>query len=194
MNQLPPSPWLYHKGRFEFFSKIRGDICSSRFAIGVNNTGGKWKKSWMRNFFMISFGHLWEVELACRNKIFFKFILSWSSLIIVPTVCHRCHLHRWQICCWCRWNRWQFAAGIVDTGGKFATRINNASENGGKICHHCHWYRWCTLTCEYLRKFSKKFKAVLMEYYGAGGKLIHGKKQKQKISWHCPFKNTYVLN
>ncbi len=27
-----------------------------------------------------------------------------------------------------------------------------------------------------------------MEYSGAGGKLIHEKKQKQKISWHCPFK------
>ncbi len=27
-----------------------------------------------------------------------------------------------------------------------------------------------------------------MEYSGAGGKLIHVKNQKQKISWHCPFK------
>jgi hypothetical protein len=26
-----------------------------------------------------------------------------------------------------------------------------------------------------------------MEYFGAGGKLIHEKNQKQKISWHCPF-------
>ncbi len=27
-----------------------------------------------------------------------------------------------------------------------------------------------------------------MEYSGAGGKVIHEKNQKQKISWHCPFK------
>ncbi len=27
-----------------------------------------------------------------------------------------------------------------------------------------------------------------MEYSEAGGKLIHEKNQKQKISWHCPFK------
>ncbi len=27
-----------------------------------------------------------------------------------------------------------------------------------------------------------------MEYSGAEGKLIHEKNQKQKISWHCPFK------
>jgi hypothetical protein len=26
-----------------------------------------------------------------------------------------------------------------------------------------------------------------MEYSGVGGKLIHEKNQKQKISWHCPF-------
>jgi hypothetical protein len=50
-------------------------------------------------------------------------------------------------------------------------------------------YRWCTLTCEYRREFSKKFETVLMGYSGAGGKLIHEKNQKQKISWHCPFKH-----
>jgi hypothetical protein len=35
----------------------------------------------------------------------------------------------------------KFAAGVVDTGDKFATSVN----------------RWCTLTCEYLCKFSKTF-------------------------------------
>jgi hypothetical protein len=33
----------------------------------------------------------------------------------------------------------------------------------------------------------KKFKTVLMEYSGAGGKLIHEKNQKQKISDTVPF-------
>ncbi len=106
------------------------------------------------------------------------------------------------ICCWCHWYRWQiatgvvdiggnFAAGVVDIGDNFATGINNNSETGGKIycrcswywwkiCCQCHWYQWCTLTCEYLRKFLKKFKTVLMGYSGAGGKLIHEKNQKQK--------------
>ncbi len=44
---------------------------------------------------------------------------------------HRCQLHRWQI-----------AAGINNTGGKFATGINNT---GGKFCHQfrlCCWHRW----------------------------------------------------
>ncbi len=67
------------------------------------------------------------------------------------------------ICRRCRWHRWQ-------------------------ICHRCRWYQWCTLACEYLREFSKNFKTVLMWYSGAGGKLIHEKNRKQKISWHCPLK------
>ncbi len=55
------------------------------------------------------------------------------------------------------------------------------------ICHRCQRHRWQTLGCEYLCEFSKKFETVLTEYSGAGGKLIHEKNQKQKISWHCPF-------
>jgi hypothetical protein len=44
------------------FSKICGDIRSSRFATGVNDTGGKWKKSSIRKILTILFGHLWVVE------------------------------------------------------------------------------------------------------------------------------------
>ncbi len=29
-----------------------------------------------------------------------------------------------------------------------------------------------------------------MEYSGDEGKLIHEKNQQQKISWHCPFKDS----
>ena len=49
----------------------------------------------------------------------------------------------------------KFATGVVDTG-------------------------WCTLTSEYLCEFLKKFKMVLMEYSGAGGKLIHEKNGSKK--------------
>ncbi len=41
------------------------------------------------------------------------------------------------------------------------------------------------------RIFEKKFETTLMVYSGAWGKLIHEKNQKSKISWHCPFKQTY---
>jgi hypothetical protein len=51
MNQFP-------LGQFQIFSKIRRDIRSLKFAIGVVDTGGKWKKSSIRKIVMISFGHL----------------------------------------------------------------------------------------------------------------------------------------
>ena len=49
----------------------------------------------------------------------------------------------------------KFAAGVADTGG--APLLAN-------------------------REFLKKFETVLMGYSGVGGKLIHEKNQKQKIS------------
>jgi hypothetical protein len=52
----------------------------------------------------------------------------------------------------------------------------------------CQRHRWCTLSCKYLRKFSKKFQTALMVQSGAWGKLIHVENLKSKISWHCPFK------
>ncbi len=60
------------------------------------------------------------------------------------------------------------------------------------VCHRYQRHRWCTLNCEYLREFSKKFEMALMVFSGAWGKLIHEKKQKLKIWWHCPFK-IYLL-
>ncbi len=89
-------------------------------------------------------------------------------------ICRRCRWHRWQICRRCRWYRQQFC--------------RRCRWHRWQICHRCRWYRWCTLTCDYLREFSKKFETILLQYSGAGGKLIHQKNQKQKISWHCPFK------
>ncbi len=62
------------------------------------------------------------------------------------------------------------------------------------ICHRCQRHRWGTLSCEYLREFSKKFETALLVYSGAWGKLIHEKKQKSKISWHCPFKGLKFFN
>ncbi len=46
--------------------------------------------------------------------------------------------------------------------------------------------RWCTLSCEYLREFSKKFETALLDYSWAWGKLIHENNWMNKISWHCP--------
>jgi hypothetical protein len=61
----------------------------------------------------------------------------------------------------------KFAAGVVDTGGKFAPVSLTP------VVH---------LTCEYLLEFSKKFKIILLLLSGAWGKVIHEKNLKQKIS------------
>ncbi len=74
--------------------------------------------------------------------------------LIPVTICHRRRWHRRQICRY-RWHRWQ-------------------------ICHLCQQHWWCTLTCEYVREFSKKFETVLMGYSGAGGEMIHKKTRSKK--------------
>ncbi len=100
-------------------------------------------------------------------------------------ICHRCRWHQWQIC---RRYLWHLATGINNTskiGGKICRRCRwyrqqfcrQCCWHGWQICHRCRWYRWCTLTCEYLREFLKKFETVLTQYSGAGGKLIHQKNQ-----------------
>ena len=55
MNRFPLSIPL---GSFQIFSKIRGDIHSSRCTTGVVDTGGKWKKSSIIKVLIILFGHL----------------------------------------------------------------------------------------------------------------------------------------
>jgi hypothetical protein len=63
MNQFPPRPTQSIPLRtFQILWKIRGGIRSLRFATGVNDTGGKWKKSSIRKILIILFGHLWVVE------------------------------------------------------------------------------------------------------------------------------------
>jgi hypothetical protein len=64
LESVSPKPLIIPSGPFRNFSKIRGDIRSSRFANGVNDTGGNWKKPSSRKILIILFGHLWVVELT----------------------------------------------------------------------------------------------------------------------------------
>jgi hypothetical protein len=57
---VSPKPLSIPLGSFEIFSKVRGDIHSSRCTTGVVDIGGKWKKSSIRNVLHILFGHLWK--------------------------------------------------------------------------------------------------------------------------------------
>jgi hypothetical protein len=43
-------------------AKLQWKMALFLFATGVNDTGGKWKKSSIRKIQIILFGHLWLVE------------------------------------------------------------------------------------------------------------------------------------
>ncbi len=107
-----PQPQSIPLGPFRNFSKICGDIPSSRLTTGVVDTGGKWKKSSIRKILIIMLGHLWIAELTHIYIFAFKLTLRYLQPDINPQICRRC-----------RWYWWQFATGVVDTGGKFATGV-----------------------------------------------------------------------
>jgi hypothetical protein len=181
LDQFSPSPWFYHKDRFGFFRNSR------RYSqLKVR------KKSSIRKICIISFGHLWVVELAFRNFFFFfKFILSCQQSDNCSHCLPRCRLHQWQICRRCRWYRWQFATGVADTGGKFATGINNLPPVSTTLAKLVAKFaaRVICRCCEYLREFSKKFETVLTGYSGAGGKLIHEKTRSKKSRDTVPLRS-----
>ncbi len=128
--------------------------------------------------------HQWEMEKIFNQKNFNYFVWTplGSRVNIYVNFCLQVHLNLSAVWYWfhylppvsCR--RWQFttAAGIIDTGGNFATSINNTS-------HQCHWYRWCTLTYEYLRDLLKIFETVLLGYSGVEGKLFMKKPEATNL-------------
>ncbi len=195
MNHLAPSPLIITLGSFRIFSKIRGDIRKSRCTTGVNDTGGKFA-----NGINNTGGKFATGINNTGGKFCHRFPLCcWHRW----QICHRCQRYRLQICRRCQRRREQYQA--ADTWKwtwmqKFLYMFPLLPKGDQtkllkffwlkifSICHRCRWHRWQTFSCEYLREFSKKFETVLMEYSGAGGKLIRKKNQKQKISWHCPFK------
>ncbi len=79
-------PLSIRLGPFQIFSKIGGDIWSSRCTTGVNDTSGKSKKSSIIKVLTIFFGHLWKVELIYRYIFAFKFNLRSEQPDIVPAL------------------------------------------------------------------------------------------------------------
>ncbi len=74
------------------FTKIRGNICSSRCT--------KWKKSSIIKVLIILFGQLWEEELTYRYIFAYKFTLRSQQPDIVPIICRRCHWRQWCTLTW----------------------------------------------------------------------------------------------
>jgi hypothetical protein len=81
----------YTSTAFSKFFKIRGDIRGSRCTTGVNDTGGKWKKSSSRKILIILFGHLWVVKLPYMYinfclQVRFKVSAAWYCSHYLPPV------------------------------------------------------------------------------------------------------------
>ncbi len=130
-------------------------------------------------FSWISFPQTPEYTIRAVSN-FFQNSRRYSQL----KVHHRCRLHRWQIkvLIILFGHLWEVELTYRYI---FAFKFFLRSQQPDIVpitCRRCRWYWWCTLTCEYLREFSKKFETILMGYSGTGGKLIHEKKQKQKNS------------
>ncbi len=97
-------------------------------------------------------------------------------------LCQRYQRHRRQICHRCRWHKRQIMVTIsgcrhlkVNLKAKIYIFVNSSTQRCQtkqllqffllkifSICHRCQRHWWCPLNCEYLRKFLKKFEAVLM--------------------------------
>ncbi len=149
-------------------------------------------------------------------------ILPPVLLVLLPPVsttpvsnCHRYHWHRRQFCFRCQRHGWQIMETIsdcrhfqVNLKAKIYIYMLILLPKGVqrklfkffwlKIfsichCHQCQWHQWCTLSCEYLRKFSKKFETALIVYSGAWGKLIHEKTISRKSRGTVPL-NSKLIN
>ncbi len=126
MNQFPPSIWVYHYGHFEFFRKF-AEIFVAQGATGVLlDTGGKLKKSSIRNIILLYINslkvpsHFIRLGLKCNGWIdlveykdcswqnisemlppSFYFNLSSPSGIATCTALHAIRRFRRQYCSRC---------------------------------------------------------------------------------------------
>ncbi len=159
---------------------------------GINDTGGKFCRQ-----FPLCCWHRWQFCNRCQR---------YRRLI-----CRRCQRRRWQLATGindtggCHWHRWQIMGTLslcrqlkVNLKAKIYIYVSSTTQRWpNKIIKifliedffHLPPVSLTPVANLELRispEFSEKFETVLMEYSGAGGKLIHEKNQKQKISWHSP--------
>ncbi len=151
---------------------------------GINNTGGK---------FAASINDTSGKLATSINKTGGKFCHQFQN-------CHRYQRHRRQIC-----HRWKTMGTIsgcrylkVNLKAKIYIYVNSTIQSCPNtkikifliedffVCHWCQRHRWLTLSCKFLRKFSKKFERALMVNSGAWGKPIHEKTRSRKSRGTVP--------
>ncbi len=174
MNQFPPSTWVYHNGHFVFFQNF-AKIFAAQGVPPVSLTlMANGKKSWKQKNF---YNFVW-IPLGNRVNIYINFCLQVHFKVsvqpdIVPIICHWCHQHKW--------NWWQnLPPVLLIPMANLPPVLLIPAAILPPVSLRCRWHRWCTLTCEYLRKFSEKFGMTIMLFSGAWGKVIHEKNLKSR--------------
>ncbi len=179
---FPPAPEYSIRTVFNFFWKF-AEILASQGAPPVSTTP-------VANFATIFASVVLPPVSTTTVANCHRYQWHWRQ------ICHRYQRHRWQIIATtsgCRHLKVNLKAKIYIYVNSTTKRCPNKIIKIFLIEDFLHLQpvsttpRWCTLSREYLRKFSKKFEMAERVHSGAGGKLIHEKNQKSKISWHCPF-------
>ena len=109
------------------FLKIRGDIRGSRYTIEKI-----FKQKNFNNFVWAPLGSRVNINIHFCLQVHFRRQICRRYRWHRWQICHRCQQHKgnwWQICRRCRWYRRQFATGVIDTGGKFATGVGVANNS-----------------------------------------------------------------
>ncbi len=165
MNQFPPAPEYSIKTVSNFFENLRR---YSQLKVCHRCQQHWWQME--KIFNQNNFNNFVWSPLGSRGNLYIKFCLqvhfqvsaAWYCSHYLPPVSitpvanlQPVSFIPAAICHRCHWHRWQ-------------------------ICHRCRWHRWCTLTCEYLREFLKKFEMILRLLSGTWGKVIHEKKPEAK--------------
>ncbi len=171
-----PKPLIITLGSFQIFSKIRGDICKSRCTTEVNAPVANLPPVQCRRY--------------QRNR---RQIFPPVPLVLLTPAANLPPVSLTPVAN--NWNNIRLQTPESELEAKIYIYVSSTTQRWpNKIIKIFLIEDFLHLSCKYLREFSKKFETVLMEDSGAGGKLIHEKNQKQKISWHCPFKSPgYIL-
>jgi hypothetical protein len=137
MNQFPPQPQSIPLRPFRIFSKIRGDIRSSRFATGVWQMEKIFNLKNFHNFVWSPFGSRRNIHINFCLQVNFQ--VSLFATGVVDTVANLLPVSLTPVANLPPVSTTQgelvakFAAVVVDTGGKFAAGVVNTGGNSPPV-------------------------------------------------------------
>ncbi len=179
MNQFPLSPWVYYSGRFEFFRKFSEIFADQGWPPVSTTPAANFATSFTS---VVDTGGKFATGVNDAGGQFATCVKDTGGKL--ATGVKDIGGKQWEQYQAADTSKWTWRQKFIYMLSLLSKGVPTKLEIFF-ICHRCQRHRWSTLSCEYLREFSKKFETVLIGHSGVGGKLIHKKNQRQKISWHC---------